>query len=90
MSLRARIARTCVVIAVVGAIATSSLFFVVRNDVDKLDRERVDRPAAQALLGVQHLAASVDQILATANGVVATSGLDGCKRGSNSAATSAC
>ena len=63
-------------IAVVGAIATSSLFFVVRNDVDKLDRERVDRPAAQALLGVQHLAASVDQILATANGVVATSGLD--------------
>ena len=76
MSLRSRIIRTSVVIAVVGAIATASLFFVVRSDVDKLDRERVDRPAAQALLGVQHLTASVDQILATANGVVATSGLD--------------
>jgi PAS domain S-box-containing protein len=76
MSLRSRIARTSVLIVVVGAIATSSLFFVVRNDVDKLDRERVDRPAAQALLGLQRLTASVDQILATANGVVATSDLD--------------
>jgi PAS domain S-box-containing protein len=75
-SLRSRIARTSVLIAVVGAIATSSLFVVVRSDVDKLDRERVDQPAAQALLGVQHLTASVDQILATANGVVATSGVD--------------
>ncbi len=76
MSLRSRILRTSALIAVVGAIATSSLFVVVRGDVAKLDRERVDRPAAQALLGVQHLTASVDQILATANGVVATSGLD--------------
>ena len=63
-------------IAFVGVIATSSIFLVVRSDVDRLDRQRVDRPAGQALLGVQHLAASVDQILATANGVVATSGLD--------------
>jgi signal transduction histidine kinase len=63
-------------IVVVGAIATSSLFFVVRSDVDKLDRERVDRPAGQALLVVQHLTAAVDQILATANGAVAASGVD--------------
>jgi signal transduction histidine kinase/ActR/RegA family two-component response regulator len=76
VSLRTRIARTSILIVVVGAIATASLFSVVRNDVDKLDRERVDRPAAEALLGVQHLTASVDQILATAKGVVATSGLD--------------
>jgi PAS domain S-box-containing protein len=76
VSPRSRIARTSVLIVIVGAIATSSLFFVVRSDVDKLDRERVNRPAAEALLGVQHLTASVDQVLATANGVVATSGLD--------------
>jgi len=74
--LRTRIARTSILIIVVGAIATASLFSVVRNDVDKLDRERVDRPAAEALLGVQQLTAAVDQILATGKGVVATSGLD--------------
>ncbi len=73
ISLRSRIARNSVLIAVVGAIAGSSLFFAVRSDVDKLDRERVDQSAAQALLGVQHLTASVDQILGTANGAVATS-----------------
>ena len=76
MSLRSRILRTSILIIVVGAIATASLFSVVRNDVDKLDRERVDRPAAEALLGVQQLTAAVDQILATGKGVVATSGLD--------------
>jgi PAS domain S-box-containing protein len=76
MALRSRIARTVVVITTVGAIATASLFVVVRSDVEKLDRERVNRPAAQALLGVQSLTASVDQVLATANGVVATSDLD--------------
>src|SRR4029079_14373627 len=76
VSLRTRIARTSILIIVVGAIATASLFSVVRNDVDKLDRERVDRPAAEALLGVQQLTAAVDQILATGKGVVATSGLD--------------
>jgi PAS domain S-box-containing protein len=76
VSLRSRIGRTAVVITAVGAIATASLYVVVRSDVEKLDRERVDRPAAQALLGVQSLTAAVDQILATANGVVATSGVD--------------
>ena len=68
--------RTVAVTAVVGITATAASFAFVRNDVGRLDRRRVDRPATQALLGVQNLMASVDQVLATANGVVATSGLD--------------
>jgi signal transduction histidine kinase/ActR/RegA family two-component response regulator len=75
-SLRARMLRTVAVTAVIGIAATAASFVVVRNDVGRLDRRRVDRPATQALLGVQHLMASVDQVLATANGVVAASGLD--------------
>ncbi|HEV7526142.1 MAG TPA: ATP-binding protein, partial [Acidimicrobiia bacterium] len=48
----------------------------MRADFDRLAHERVDKPAAEAVLAVQHLAASIDQVLATANGVVATSGVD--------------
>ena len=75
-SLRARLVRTVIVTAVLGVAATAGSFVLVRNDVNRLDRQRVDRPATQALLGVQHLASSVDQVLATADGVVASSGLD--------------
>ena len=68
--------RTVVLTAVLGVVATSASFVVVRSDVRRLDQQRVDRPATQAVLGVQHLMASVDQVLATANGVVAATGLD--------------
>jgi hypothetical protein len=68
--------RTVVVTAAIGLAATTAACVVVRNDVDRLNRRRVDRPATDALLGVQSLSASVDQVLATANGVVATSDLD--------------
>jgi len=71
-----RLVRTVIVTAVLGVAATAGSFVLVRNDVNRLDRQRVDRPATQALLGVQHLGSSVDQVLATADGVVASSGLD--------------
>ena len=75
-SLRARVVRLGALILAIGVVATAVSFWVVRSDVERLDRQRVDRPATQALLGVQQLMASVNQVLATADGVVATSGLD--------------
>jgi hypothetical protein len=75
-SLGARSARAGVAALVVGLALTSTLFVVVRSDVDRLARQRSDRPASEAALAVQHLMASVDQVLATANGVVAASGAD--------------
>ncbi len=74
--LRARAARSCAAVLVVGIALTSAAFVVVRGDVNRLSRQRIDRPAGQALLSVQHLTAAVDQVLATANGVYATSGGD--------------
>jgi PAS domain S-box-containing protein len=74
--LRARAARSCAAVLAVGAALTSVAFVVVRGDVERLTRQRIDRPAGQALLSVQHLTAAVDQVLATANGVYATSGGD--------------
>ncbi len=71
-----RAQRRCALIAAIGVAATTCSFAVVRSDVHRLGRQRLDRPAAQALLGVQHFMASVDQVLATANGVVAASGID--------------
>jgi len=75
-TLRARSTRAGVAAMVVGLALTSTLFVVVRSDVDRLARQRLDQPAGEATLAVQHLMASVDQVLATANGVVATSGAD--------------
>ncbi len=74
--LRARAARSFAAVLAVGAALTSVAFVVVRGDVERLTRQRIDRPAGQALLSVQHLTAAVDQVLATANGVYATSGGD--------------
>src|SRR2546423_13593991 len=74
--LRARAARSCAAVLAVGAALTSVAFVVVGGDVERLTRQRIDRPAGQALLSVQHLTAAVDQVLATANGVYATSGGD--------------
>ena len=74
--LHARAARSCAAVLAVGIALTSVAFMVVRGDVDRLTRQGIDRPAGQALLGVQHLTAAVDQVLATANGVYATSGGD--------------
>jgi hypothetical protein len=76
LSLRARVTRTIAVTAALGVAVTMLGYVVVRNDVDRLNQRRVDRPATEALLGVQQLTASVDQVLATANGVVAASGVD--------------
>jgi signal transduction histidine kinase/ActR/RegA family two-component response regulator len=75
-ALRSKVTRTIAVTAALGIAATTLAYVVVRNDVDRLNRRRVDRPATESLLGVQQLSASVDQVLATANGVVATSGVD--------------
>ena len=75
-TLGARSARAGVVAMVVGLALTSTLFVAVRSDVDRLTRQQVDRPASEAALALQRLMASVDLVLATANGVVATSGLD--------------
>ncbi|HYL51031.1 MAG TPA: ATP-binding protein [Acidimicrobiia bacterium] len=74
--LRARAARSCAAVFAVGAALTSVAFVVVRGDVERLTRQRIDHPAGQALLGVQQMTAAVDQVLATANGVYATSGGD--------------
>ena len=74
--LRARAARSCATVLAVGTALTSVAFVVVRRDVERLTRQRVDRPAGEALLSVAHLTAAVDQVLATANGVYATSGGD--------------
>ena len=72
-SLRSRLVRTVGVTMVLGLTATLASFAVARGDVARLNQKRIDRPATEALLGVQHLSAAVDQVLATANGVVATS-----------------
>ena len=75
-TLGARSARAGLAAMVVGLTLTSTLFVTVRSDVDRLSRQQVDRPAGDAALALQRLMASVDQVLATANGVVATSGSD--------------
>jgi len=75
-TLGARSARAGLAAIVVGLALTSTLFVTVRSDVDRLSRQQVDRPAGDAALALQRLMASVDQVLATANGVVATSGSD--------------
>jgi signal transduction histidine kinase len=74
--MRARVLRPTAAIVVVGIALTSAAFVVVRHDVERLSRQRIDRPASDALRSVQHLTGAVDQLLATANGVYATSGGD--------------
>jgi signal transduction histidine kinase/ActR/RegA family two-component response regulator len=73
---RGRVARACVTIAVVGLVLTVGAFALARDVVTRLDRQRVDRPANAALLAVQQLSSSADQVLATAAGVVAATGGD--------------
>jgi PAS domain S-box-containing protein len=63
-------------VAAVGLVATCAAFLVARNDVDRLSERDTDRAASAALLKVQSLTASVDQVLSTANGVVAATNLD--------------
>jgi PAS domain S-box-containing protein len=63
-------------VAALGIVATAVAFVVARNDVDGLSRRNTDRAASAALLKVQSLTASVDQVLSTANGVVAATSLD--------------
>jgi PAS domain S-box-containing protein len=63
-------------VAAVGIVATVVASVVARNDVDRLSRRNTDRAASAALLKVQSVTASVDQVLSTANGVVAATDLD--------------
>jgi PAS domain S-box-containing protein len=63
-------------VAAIGVVATAIAFVVARNDVDRLSQRNTDRAASAALLKVQSLTASVDQVLSTANGVVAATDVD--------------
>jgi signal transduction histidine kinase/ActR/RegA family two-component response regulator len=71
-----RLVRVTGSVAAVGLAVTSLAFWFARADVQRLSARSVDRPGEEALLNVQQLTAAVDQVLATANGVVAASGLD--------------
>ena len=53
-----------------GLLVTTALVVLVEYQVDRIRRDRVDAPAQQPLLTVEHLTSSVDQVLATANGAV--------------------
>jgi PAS domain S-box-containing protein len=64
------------VVCVLGIAATAIAYAVARSDVDRLSRRNLDRSASAALLKVQTLTGAVDQVLSTANGVVAASNLD--------------
>jgi signal transduction histidine kinase len=74
-SSRAR--RVGALVCVVGLAVTSVAYWIARNDVERLNRRNLDRSASAALLKVQALTAAVDQVLSTANGVVAASNVDG-------------
>jgi two-component system, cell cycle sensor histidine kinase and response regulator CckA len=73
---RRRVARACVTIVALGLVLTCSSYVITRDVVTRLNHQRVDRPANAALLVVQQLSSAVDQVLATASGVVAASGGD--------------
>src|SRR5438309_4956203 len=76
LPVRRRVARACVTIIALGLVLTTSSYVITRDVVTRLNRQRVDRPANAALLVVQQLSSAVDQVLATASGVVAASGGD--------------
>jgi PAS domain S-box-containing protein len=71
-----RVLRACVTIVAIGLVMTMTSFVFARDVVTRLGRQRVDRPANAALLGVQQMSSAVDQVLATAGGVVAATGGD--------------
>jgi PAS domain S-box-containing protein len=73
---RRRVVRACVTVAAIGLVLTVGSFAVARDVVTRLNRQRVERPANAALLAVQQLSSSADQVLATAAGVVAATGGD--------------
>jgi PAS domain S-box-containing protein len=76
LPVRRRVARACVTIVAIGLALTTSSYVITRDVVTRLNRQRIDRPANAALLVVQQLSSAVDQVLATASGVVAASGGD--------------
>jgi len=76
LPVRRRVARACVTIVALGLVLTTSSYVITRDVVTRLNHQRVDRPANAALLVVQQLSSAVDQVLATASGVVAASGGD--------------
>jgi PAS domain S-box-containing protein len=71
-----RMTRACVTVAAIGLVLTASCFVVARDVENRLNHQRVVRPADAALLGVQQLSSAVDQVLSTAGGVVAATGGD--------------
>jgi signal transduction histidine kinase/CheY-like chemotaxis protein len=68
--------RACALTFVAGLAFTSVALLAVRSEVARLTRQQLDQPAAQAAISAQHLAASVNQVLATANGAIAAGGVD--------------
>src|SRR5438874_5654098 len=76
LPVRRRVVRACVTIVALGLVLTTSSHVIARDVVTRLNHQRVDRPANAALLVVQQLSSAVDQVLATASGVVAASGGD--------------
>jgi PAS domain S-box-containing protein len=76
LPVRRRVARACVTIVALGLALTTSSYVITRDVVTRLNHQRIDRPANAALLVVQQLSSAVDQVLATAGGVVAASGGD--------------
>src|SRR5207249_9283908 len=76
LPVRRRVARACVTIVAIGLALTPSSHVLTRDVVPRLNHQRTDRPANAALLVVQQLSSAVDQVLATASGVVAASGGD--------------
>src|SRR5436190_1350890 len=76
LPVRRRVARACVTIVAIGLALTTSSYVLTRDVVTRLNHQRTDRPANAALLVVQQLSSAVDQVLATASGVVAASGGD--------------
>jgi PAS domain S-box-containing protein len=68
--------RAIVAVACVGLLITALGYVLVDKEVDGVARQRLEQPSKAALLGADRVSSAVDQILATANGVIVATGLD--------------
>jgi signal transduction histidine kinase/ActR/RegA family two-component response regulator len=67
------VTKAIIAVSLVGLVITGLAYVVVRNEVNALARQRLDQPSKAALLSIDRVASAVDQVLATANGVVVAS-----------------